>query len=319
MKRPKTKKTRDSSSRGVFIIVFNCLGAYTCWGCENIWTSFAALFMVNPRFWSFFFSRCQQKKVSDEFARKTGAKCRSLLPINHFLSATISHCDVSSSDSSRLSRKSTEIWLSRSPREAFSSKTHETFRLDCFLLSRRPSRSINPFLLQKSGVDFCPSITDFSLFFSQTALSYICSTNLTNFLELFLHLPGIDVNKADNEGNTPLHFASQAGRIMGKIVLLRSCEWNSPLHPQSSSNLRPALFRSCIQRKPCNEILIDIHSNSSEHLIIDMKITSAATLSDVGIGKSRAVGCVMSGGMELTATFARFMRASIRFSSLSAA
>lgn len=51
----------------------------------------------------------------------------------------------------------------------------------------------------------------FSLF-PQTALSYICSTNLTNFLELFLHLPGIDVNKADNEGNTPLHFAAQAGK-----------------------------------------------------------------------------------------------------------
>jgi ankyrin repeat protein len=47
----------------------------------------------------------------------------------------------------------------------------------------------------------------------QTALSYICSTNLTNFLELFLHLPGIDVNKADNEGNTPLHFAAQAGEF----------------------------------------------------------------------------------------------------------
>ncbi|CRL01979.1 CLUMA_CG015369, isoform A [Clunio marinus] len=46
----------------------------------------------------------------------------------------------------------------------------------------------------------------------RTALSYICSTNLTNFLELFLHLPGVDVNKADNEGNTPLHFAAQAGQ-----------------------------------------------------------------------------------------------------------
>lgn len=45
----------------------------------------------------------------------------------------------------------------------------------------------------------------------QTAISYICSTNLTNFLELFLQLPGIDVNKPDNEGNSPLHFAAQAG------------------------------------------------------------------------------------------------------------
>lgn len=64
-------------------------------------------------------------------------------------------------------------------------------------------------------------------FLSQTALSYICSTNLTNFLELFLHLPGIDVNKADNEGNTPLHFAAQAGNLKIDVMfdavrLLRS-------------------------------------------------------------------------------------------------
>lgn len=35
---------------------------------------------------------------------------------------------------------------------------------------------------------------------------------MTKFLELFLQLPGIDVNRADNEGNTPLHFAAQAGK-----------------------------------------------------------------------------------------------------------
>lgn len=45
----------------------------------------------------------------------------------------------------------------------------------------------------------------------QTAISYICSTNLTQFLDIFLQLPNIDVNRADNEGNTPLHFASEAG------------------------------------------------------------------------------------------------------------
>lgn len=52
--------------------------------------------------------------------------------------------------------------------------------------------------------------------YAQTALSYVCSTNLTNILDLFLQLPGIDVNKADNEGNTPLHFAAQAGELIAQ-------------------------------------------------------------------------------------------------------
>ncbi|KAG5680455.1 hypothetical protein PVAND_009963 [Polypedilum vanderplanki] len=58
----------------------------------------------------------------------------------------------------------------------------------------------------------------------RTALSYICSTNLTNFLELFLHLPGIDVNKPDNEGNSALHFAAQAGQTDIVNMLLTKCK-----------------------------------------------------------------------------------------------
>lgn len=47
---------------------------------------------------------------------------------------------------------------------------------------------------------------------SQTAISYICSNGLIQFLDIFLQLPNIDANKADNEGNTPLHFAAEAGK-----------------------------------------------------------------------------------------------------------
>ncbi|XP_037924093.1 ankyrin repeat domain-containing protein 33B-like isoform X3 [Hermetia illucens] len=46
----------------------------------------------------------------------------------------------------------------------------------------------------------------------RTAISYICSTNITYLLDIILQIPGIDVNKPDNEGNTPLHFAAQAGQ-----------------------------------------------------------------------------------------------------------
>lgn len=45
-------------------------------------------------------------------------------------------------------------------------------------------------------------------------MSYICSNGLTQFLDIMLQLPEIDVNKADNDGNSPLHFAAEAGTIL---------------------------------------------------------------------------------------------------------
>lgn len=58
----------------------------------------------------------------------------------------------------------------------------------------------------------------FSLRF-QTALSYLCSTNVTQFLEVLLQTPGIDINKPDIELNTPLHYASECGKSTSTSIL----------------------------------------------------------------------------------------------------
>lgn len=55
----------------------------------------------------------------------------------------------------------------------------------------------------------------------QTAISYICSTNVTEFLELLLNTPGIDINKPDVELNTPLHHAAESGQV-GAVKMLLS-------------------------------------------------------------------------------------------------
>lgn len=57
----------------------------------------------------------------------------------------------------------------------------------------------------------------------RTALSYICSTDLIQFLDLLLQLKGIDVNIGDNEGNTPLHYAAQGGLSEIVNMLLTRC------------------------------------------------------------------------------------------------
>jgi ankyrin repeat protein len=45
-------------------------------------------------------------------------------------------------------------------------------------------------------------------------VSYIVSNGLLSMLEAITELPGVDINKPDNEGNTPLHFAAQAGKYI---------------------------------------------------------------------------------------------------------
>lgn len=51
----------------------------------------------------------------------------------------------------------------------------------------------------------------------QTPVSYIVSSGLLAMLEVITQLPGVDINKPDNEGNTPLHFAAQAGKYNSRL------------------------------------------------------------------------------------------------------
>lgn len=46
----------------------------------------------------------------------------------------------------------------------------------------------------------------------------MCSTNTTHFLEALLQVPGIDINKPDNEMNAPLHYAAECGKRLTVLL-----------------------------------------------------------------------------------------------------
>lgn len=50
-----------------------------------------------------------------------------------------------------------------------------------------------------------------SILYFQTVLSYAVLKNSALLVERILSITDVDVNKADNEGNAPLHFCAQAG------------------------------------------------------------------------------------------------------------
>lgn len=48
-------------------------------------------------------------------------------------------------------------------------------------------------------------------------------------LELALSFEGVDPNLPDNEGNTPLHFAAQAGEWSIMLWIMSNCAANWPI------------------------------------------------------------------------------------------
>ncbi|KAJ6640541.1 Ankyrin repeat domain-containing protein 33B [Pseudolycoriella hygida] len=89
----------------------------------------------------------------------------------------------------------------------------------------------------------------------RTALSYICITSYTKVLDFLLQLRGIDVNKADNEGNTPLHFAAEAGQAE-IITMLITRSRSLIIDAKNNFGLTP-LMKAAIQgRTECAKGLI---------------------------------------------------------------
>lgn len=52
--------------------------------------------------------------------------------------------------------------------------------------------------------------------FIQTALSHVAATSHTEVLRFLLRFKGIEINRPDNDGNTPLHFAAESGELHNK-------------------------------------------------------------------------------------------------------
>ena len=44
-------------------------------------------------------------------------------------------------------------------------------------------------------------------------MSHLCGNGIIEMLDLLEDIKGIDYNFPDSEGNTPLHFAAQAGHV----------------------------------------------------------------------------------------------------------
>ncbi len=54
----------------------------------------------------------------------------------------------------------------------------------------------------------------------QSPVSHLCGNGMIEMLELLEDIPNIDYNAPDAEGNSPLHFAAQAGHVEVVAFLL---------------------------------------------------------------------------------------------------
>ncbi|PNF13994.1 hypothetical protein B7P43_G08584 [Cryptotermes secundus] len=99
------------------------------------------------------------------------------------------------------------------------------------------------------GMDVCVYYV-----FEQTPVSYIVSNGLLSMLEAITELPGVDINKPDNEGNTPLHFAAQAGHVEVLNFMLNKC--TVEVDARNAMGFTPLMKAALQGRTKCAKLLL---------------------------------------------------------------
>ncbi|KAF7280117.1 hypothetical protein GWI33_006374 [Rhynchophorus ferrugineus] len=94
----------------------------------------------------------------------------------------------------------------------------------------------------------------------RTILSYVASNGSHDLLELILQLPGLDPNKPDNEGNTPLHFAAQAGQVECLNCLASRCR-GVEIDARNNLGFTPLMKAALQGRNKCAKLLLFAGAN----------------------------------------------------------
>ncbi|XP_071869353.1 uncharacterized protein isoform X3 [Bombus fervidus] len=105
--------------------------------------------------------------------------------------------------------------------------------------------------------DMDVNMTDSS---GRTAISYMAGNGAVTMLELALSYERVDPNTPDNEGNTPLHFAAQAGQTECLNILLQRCP-DIEVDARNASGFTPLMKAALQGRTKCAKILLFAGAN----------------------------------------------------------
>ncbi|OAD59603.1 Ankyrin repeat domain-containing protein 33B [Eufriesea mexicana] len=94
----------------------------------------------------------------------------------------------------------------------------------------------------------------------RTAISYMAGNGAPGMLELALSFERVDPNIPDNEGNTPLHFAAQAGQTECLNILLQRCP-DIEVDARNTSGFTPLMKAALQGRTKCAKILLFAGAN----------------------------------------------------------
>lgn len=98
----------------------------------------------------------------------------------------------------------------------------------------------------------------------RTALSYACANAFQRVVEVLTGLQGTDINKYDTDGNTPLHFASQAGHTEVVSHLVNKCNRSVDLDARNALGFTPLMKAALQGRTKIAKILL--FAGASPHL-----------------------------------------------------